>query len=150
MTLFKEPFMKKDPYILYYKENASPEEEHVLLQGVIDEAAKAHKKKPITPFSFFIKDFSHALIAGIKGTTLYGCLYVDLLWVDSRHRNKGLGTDLMEHAEKLGIKRGCTFASLTTMDWEALPFYQDLGYEVEYVREGYENNSKMYILRKPL
>jgi ribosomal protein S18 acetylase RimI-like enzyme len=42
------------------------------------------------------------------------------------------------------------FVTLTTMDWEALPFYRKLGYEVEFVREGYEKNSKMYALRKNL
>ena len=39
---------------------------------------------------------------------------------------------------------------LTTMDWEALPFYQKLGYQIEYVREGYEKDSKMFVLRKTL
>jgi hypothetical protein len=36
------------------------------------------------------------------------------------------------------------------MDWEALPFYQKLGYEVEFTREGFQKNSKMYFLRKEL
>ena len=34
--------------------------------------------------------------------------------------------------------RGCTFATVNTMDWEALPFYQKLGYEVECIRDGFE------------
>lgn len=36
------------------------------------------------------------------------------------------------------------------MDWEALPFYQKLGYSVEFIREGYDSDSKFYFLRKPI
>ena len=34
------------------------------------------------------------------------------------------------------------------MDWEALDFYKNLGYDVEFVREGFEKESKMYLLQK--
>jgi hypothetical protein len=40
--------------------------------------------------------------------------------------------------------------TVTTMDWEALPFYKKLGYQIEYVREGYENASRQFLLRKNL
>jgi hypothetical protein len=36
------------------------------------------------------------------------------------------------------------------MGWEALPFYQKLGYSIEFVREGFEKESKMYMLRREL
>lgn len=56
----------------------------------------------------------------------------------------------MTEAETIGYKRSCTFATVATMDWEAPPFYQKLGYAIEFVREGYENNSQLYMLRKKL
>ncbi len=40
--------------------------------------------------------------------------------------------------------------NIEAMDWEALPFYQKLGYSIEFVREGYNRASKMYMLRKKL
>ena len=73
-----------------------------------------------------------------------------MLWVSPELRHKGLGSKLIHECEKLGHERSCTFVSLTTMDWEALPFYQKLGYQIEFVRDGYEKNSKMYLLRKSL
>lgn len=56
----------------------------------------------------------------------------------------------MLEAEKIGRERLCTFAAVDTMDWEALPFYEKLGYSVEFVRKGFENESKMFMLRKNL
>lgn len=136
-------------YQIHFKESASPQEEGVLLEGIIREAAKKGMS-PIVPFAFFVKDPSGQIVAGVKGSCLYGCLYVDSLWVDEGLRKQGWGTKLIHDCEKLGRERQCTFVSLTTMDWEALPFYQKLGYGTEFVREGYENGSKMLVLRKEL
>jgi ribosomal protein S18 acetylase RimI-like enzyme len=135
---------------LHYKEKATQEEENVLIDGIIAESTKAKKTKKITPFAFFIKDANRKILGGIKGTSYYGCLYVDSLWVDPTFRTKGWGGELMHAAENLGRKRHCSFVSLTTMDWEALDFYKGLGYAVEFVREGFEKDSKMYLLRKNL
>jgi GNAT superfamily N-acetyltransferase len=135
---------------LHYKEKATPEEEHVLIEGIIQEASKAKKSKKITPFAFFIKDPNRKILGGVKGTSYYGCLYVDSLWVDPTYRTKGWGGELMHAAENLARKRNCSFVSLATMDWEALDFYKGLGYAVEFIREGFEKDSKMYLLRKNL
>jgi len=56
----------------------------------------------------------------------------------------------MHEAEKIGVEQGALFVTLNTMDWEALPFYQKLGYSIEFIREGYEKDSKMFMLRKTL
>lgn len=138
------------PHPLIYQEESSPADDDVLLQGVIQGAEDANGMSRIRSFAFFVKDAAGQVIAGAKGVSLYGSLYVDLLWVSQTLRNQGLGTKIMQACEKLAHERNCTFIALTTMNWEALPFYQKLGYEIEYVREGYEKNSKMYLLRKNL
>ncbi len=137
-------------YKILYEEVASPEEVQVLREGIISEAFKAKRMGKILPYSFFVRNSEGDIIAGIQGSTYYGCLYVNLLYVAPQVRNEGLGTKLLNEAEKLGRRRNCTFATLTTMDWEALPFYQGRGYDIEYVREGFENKSVMYLLRKDL
>jgi ribosomal protein S18 acetylase RimI-like enzyme len=154
MAIFDPIFYRypkvSEQYEIIYQEHASAEEEEALLEGVIQAAALAKGMSRIRPFAFFIKNFEKAILAGAKGVSLYGCLYVDLLWVSPELRRLGLGSKLMHACERLAQERGCAFVILTTMDWEALPFYQKLGYEVEFVREGYEKNSKMYALRKNL
>lgn len=124
--------------------------EDVLFRGISEDAFNAKELSPMRPFSIFIKDQKQTVLGGISGTTFYGSLYVDSLWVDRSLRGQGWGTKLMHEAEKSAKKRGATFATLNTMDWEALPFYEKLGYSIEFTREGYEKNSKMFLLRKAL
>ena len=54
----------------------------------------------------------------------------------------------MQAVEKLGKEKGCLFSTVNTMDWEALDFYKKLGYQVEFERRGYVNNSIFYFLLK--
>jgi len=136
-------------YVISYEEDAAIKDENVLFEGIV-QAAVANGMSRMRSFAFFIRNEAKAILAGVKGVSLYGCLYVDMLWVAPELQHKGLGSKLILACEKLGHDRLCTFVSLSTMDWEALPFYQKLGYEIEFVREGYEKNSKMYFLRKSL
>jgi ribosomal protein S18 acetylase RimI-like enzyme len=126
------------------------EYEEVLYQELSDDAFRAKGLSPIRPFSIFLKDGKQKILGGITGTTFYGSLYVDSLWIDTTLRHQGWGTKLMHAAEKIGRERGAQFATLNTMDWEALPFYQKLGYAIEFTREGYQRDSKMFMLRKSL
>lgn len=122
--------------------------EDVLFREISAEAFRAKQLGPILPFSVFIKDPKQTVLGGISGATLYGALYIDSLWVATSLRHQKWGTRLMQEAETIGKKRGARFATVNTMDWEALPFYQKLGYSIEFVREGYDKNSKMFMLRK--
>lgn len=56
----------------------------------------------------------------------------------------------MGEAEQVGIEVGARFITLNTMDWEALLFYEKLGYAIEFIRAGYDKDSKMFMLRKNL
>ncbi|HSX03916.1 MAG TPA: GNAT family N-acetyltransferase [Rhabdochlamydiaceae bacterium] len=105
---------------------------------------------PIRAFSIFIKDQKGTIFGGASGTLFYGSLYVDSLWIDKTLRHQGWGTKLLSEAESMGRKYGASFVTLNTMDWEALPFYQKLGYSIEFIRKGYEKESKMFMLRKNL
>lgn len=138
----------KDLNELYFKEFPAEEEEKILLEGISSEAYKIRGMGKIIPFSFFVKNPKGRIFAGIKGFSFYGCLSIDSLWVAPEYRKRGWGKRLMEEAEKLGKERKCMFAATTTMDWEALEFYQKLHYLIDYVRPGFEKNSKMFFLRK--
>jgi len=141
----------KEDYVLVRKNNIDASAcEDILFNGINEEARIVKGLNPIRTFCFSIENSQKEVLGGINGMTYYGCLYVDMLWVKSLLRSKGWGTKLMQEAEILGKKEGCNFATVNTMDWEALPFYETLGYRVEFMREGYQNNSKMYFLRKKL
>lgn len=138
------------PYHLEYHDTIPQEYEKILFHEISAEAFRAKELAPICQFSVFIKDQKQNILGGATGVTFYGSLYVDMLWVDKALRHQGWGTKLIYEAEKIGRKRGASFVTLNTMDWEALPFYQKLGYSIEFTREGYEKHSKMFTLRKTL
>jgi len=134
-----------------YQESPGEKESLSLLEGIRSEAIlKKSMTKAIESFGFFIKSSEGKVLGGIQGVTYYGALYIDMLWISEELRHQGMGTKLMLEAEALGIQRQCSFSIVNTMDWEALSFYQGLGYEIELTRCGYEKHSKMYCLRKEL
>ncbi len=140
----------KGQYQLLKVHNLTPKEEDKLNQGIQEQAYRLRHLGPILPFGLLIKNSEGQIVGGAKGATYYGCLYIDTLWIDSPLRYQGWGSLLMQASEQIGRQRGCTFATVNTMDWEALPFYLKLGYNVEFVRKGYQAHSKMYLLRKEL
>lgn len=142
--------MKNEPFRLEHYTSIPKEYEEVLYHGISKRAFQAKGLSSIRPFSIFIKDQKEQVLGGASGTLFYGSLYVDSLWVDETLRNQGWGKKLMYEAEKIGREHGALFVTLNTMDWEALPFYQKLGYSIEFTREGYEKGSKMFMLRKNL
>jgi GNAT superfamily N-acetyltransferase len=142
--------MNETPYHLEHLNTIPKKYEAVLYHGISEAAFHTKGLSPIRPFSIFIKDQNGRIFGGASGTLFYGSLYVDSLWIDQTLRHQGWGTKLMHEAEKMGREHGASFVTLNTMDWEALPFYQKLGYSTEFTREGYEKNSKMFMLRKNL
>jgi ribosomal protein S18 acetylase RimI-like enzyme len=136
-------------YHFEFQEIPGEKESQALLDGIRVEASlKKGMIHSITPFGIFVKDVDSKILGGVEGVTYYGALYIDMLWVNEELRFQGIGTKLVQEAENIGKKRKCTFSTVNTMDWEALPFYKSLGYKVEFTRHGYEKQSQMYFLKK--
>jgi ribosomal protein S18 acetylase RimI-like enzyme len=142
--------MKEQNLRFEFQEDPSPDNEKILFDGLNDDASEKMQMSPIRTFGIFVRDPEDKSIGGLSGILMYGSLYVDMLWVHKEYRQQSLGTELMNKAERIARENGCTFSTVNTMDWEALPFYQKLGYHVEFVREGFVKNTKMLMLRKQL
>ncbi len=142
--------MQSQSYRLIHEDHPDSIQERILFEGLNAEAFRAKGFNPMRTFGIFIKDQADQIVGGATGLIYYGCLYVDMLWLQKELRYQGWGSQLMLEAEKIGKEKKCSFATVNTMDWEAVDFYQKLGYQIEYIREGYDKNSKMYFLRKSL
>lgn len=70
-----------------------------------------------------------ALLGGLYGGSLWGWLYIELLWVDEKARGKDLGSELLARAEAIGVQRGCRHAFLNTFSFQAPGFYKKRGYK---------------------
>lgn len=90
------------------------------------------------------------LVGGAMCSTKWQWLFVDYLWVCASLRGKGIGRSLMEMAEAEARSRGCQFAKLGTYDFQALDFYERLGYRVVGVYEDLPPGHSEYWLRKEL
>jgi GNAT superfamily N-acetyltransferase len=90
------------------------------------------------------------VVAGLLGSNAYGWMCVDIVWVDERHRGKGLGTALLNKAEQIALEHGCDGIHLDTHSFQAPRFYERLGYEPFGELENYPSENKRIYLRKSL
>jgi GNAT superfamily N-acetyltransferase len=75
-------------------------------------------------------DAASNIYSGLLGATGWGWLSVDVLFVPPALRGSGLGRALMLEAMAVAKARGCSGAMLDTFSFQALGFYQKLGFEV--------------------
>lgn len=133
-----------------YQENPSGDEVFALTRGIM---ANAKQKKNLDFhgfFGYFLYDEHETMVGGCNGCIFYGCLYLDQLWIDERFRGQGYGAQLMQRVEEKARESHCLFMAVNTFDFEALGFYQKLGFEVEFQRHGFLKDSILYLLKKPL
>ncbi len=102
-------------------------------------------------FVFFIRDENEKIIAGCNGSVIFGIIYTDQLWVHPDHREQGLARKLMMRVHEFGRIEKCSMATVSTMDFQnAVSFYQKLGYEIEFEKNGYAIGAKCFSLSKKL
>lgn len=135
---------------IYFENEPGHNDIQILYDGLKEHMIAKRDLKPISFFGYFIKDDDDKIIGGCNGCFLYGCLVVDTLWLAESLRGQGYGTKLMQMAESLGLENECGFATVNTMDWEALDFYKKLGFNIEFERKGFDKGSIFYFLRKEL
>ncbi len=128
--------------------NPSQKNIEYLTQKINEETADKGKAYP---FAFFIRDDKDMIIAGCNGSVIFGTIYTDQLWVHPLYRRQGLGQQLMEQVHAYGSEIGCHMATVATMDFQnARLFYEALGYQCDFERQGYVENATCLFLKKIL
>jgi GNAT superfamily N-acetyltransferase len=99
----------------------------------IRDALRAFNRRAIgeiafEPVAFVARDPSGALVGGIVGDVYLHWLAIDVLWVDDAQRGSGLGSVLLERAERAAVELGAHSAMLDTFGWQAEGFYAKHGY----------------------
>lgn len=98
----------------------------------------------------FIADDQECFAGAIVVELFWGALHVKYIYVDDGYRGKRVGAQLMEYALKYGRDKECPFAFVETMSFQALDFYQKMGFELEFTRSGYKHGTSFHYLRKLL
>src|ERR1051326_710812 len=111
-----------------------------------EEKAGPHEFRPL---AVLVNDPEQdRLLAGLWGSTYWGWLYVELLFVSEAVRGQGFGTRLLRAAEAEAITRGCGAVWLDTFSFQARGFYERLGYSVFGTLEGYPPGHRRHYLYK--
>ena len=116
----------------------------------LDNLAKIGRDKAELNLAIFLRDASENMVAGITGMLWGDTMEIDYLWVDESFRGKGTGARLVLSLEKSASDRGCTTSITNIFSFQALGFYQKLGYEIFGTIPGFGGRYKKYFLRKSL
>ena len=132
--------------------NANPTEKEIeyIRASLYDFNKKIVGDDDHTPLNIVEYDDNGNIIGGILGGTYWGWMYIDILWVQSDFRRRGIGSKLLVEAEKEAARRGCHHVHLDTMSWQAPDFYKKHGYEVIGVLPDIPSGNQKYLLMKAL
>ncbi|MDW5501062.1 GNAT family N-acetyltransferase [Pseudomonas lundensis] len=105
------------------------------------------QRKPLAVFS---QDDNDRVVAGLTGETWGNWLSVDWLWVADSQRGCGTGRQVLLAAEQEAMARGCRYVRLETFSFQARPFYEKLGYQLQMTLQNYPIEHECYFLTKTL
>ena len=88
------------------------------------------------------------IVAGLFAFTHWNWLEIRHLWVAEALRLHGLGRQLLLAAEREARMRGCDHAHVDTFSFQAVPFYERLGYSVFGRLEDYPAGQTRVFLQK--
>lgn len=92
-----------------------------------------------------------AMFAGaVVVERFWHALHVKYVYVSDHYRNQGLGSRLMDRALAYGLEQNCPFAFVETMSFQALDFYQKMGFVLDFTRSGYAHGTSFHYLSKKL
>ena len=89
------------------------------------------------PYAVWIKDFEGEVLGGIAGGFFWDWYDLRLMWVDERLRGQGMGTQLMQRLINECRRRQANGITAETIDFQALPFYEKLGFRVLFTLDDY-------------
>jgi GNAT superfamily N-acetyltransferase len=85
-----------------------------------------HEAEPVV---LLVKTDS-STIGGLFAQTQLSWLRISVMAVHPDHRGLGIGAALLSEAEREATSRGCKYAHVDTMDYQAPDFYQAHGYKI--------------------
>ena len=90
-------------------------------------------------FAIIIEDDLGKPLGVLNAYTAYAEIYIDDLWVDSRYRGMGHGTQLINLVEDAYRDQGFNNINLVTSAFQAPGFYRKCGFEEEFTRANLQN-----------
>jgi len=91
------------------------------------------------------------VVGGIVAETRIAWLKIQLMAVDPALRGRGIGSALLDEAERQAVDRGCRYAYVDTMDYQSPEFYTARGFSIVGRIEDWDSHGHAkYFLTKNL
>ena len=129
--------------------NSHPEEDVKAIHDGLTAYNFSRVERDYEPFMVTVKD-AGIIIGGAQCASVWNWMFVKLLWVKEDLHRQGLGTRIMSVVEKEARDRGCIGIHLDTFEFQALGFYQKLGFEIFGEIEDHPKGYKRHYLKKRL
>ena len=133
--------------------NPSKSDAKTISQGIVDYnkiTANVSDCDDEMKFSVFARNDENEIIGGLRAICYWNTLHIELLWLDENYRGTGMGTTLLERAEVFARKSRYENALVETTSWQAKPFYEKHGYQLQNTINDRPKGHKSYYLSKIL
>jgi GNAT superfamily N-acetyltransferase len=129
----------------------TPDPEHIqeLVAGLVAFNRSRAENPQHRLIGVFLRD-GDRILGGANGYTHWHWLFINHVWIDEGLRGRGTGRAVMAAIEDGGRGRGCRAAWLDTFSFQALGFYQALGYRQFGELADYPPGQTRHFLWKPL
>ncbi|GAB2026485.1 GNAT family N-acetyltransferase [Lactovum odontotermitis] len=126
----------------------NPEIDSLLLPKMFEYAGtnSANEQK----LGFALVDENGETVGGIVGSMTFENFHINGLAIDERFRGLDYGTLLMDKMEKAVVEACAKLITLSTLSFQALGFYEKLGYKVFGILEDcpFEGATKYYLFKR--
>ena len=131
-------------------ENPSPADFRVILDGVRGFNRQQTNNEAPRPIACFLRDEQGQIVGGVQAGLWGRSAHIDALWVDEKLRGQGYGSQLMNAIAKYAVDHGHPLIYLETASFQALPFYEGLGYRIFGELPDITKGHTLYFLCKDL
>ncbi|MDO5096394.1 MAG: GNAT family N-acetyltransferase [Peptostreptococcaceae bacterium] len=120
--------------------------------GNLIRAYNKSKREPSKsePLNIYVEDEQGNLIAGMVAETFGNWLEIEYLYVGEDLRGQGLGSEILNMAEKEAKERKCKYSFVDTFNFQAPDFYKKHGYKEVFALKEYPYTSQRYYYTKEL
>ncbi|HIF6319296.1 TPA: GNAT family N-acetyltransferase [Raoultella ornithinolytica] len=116
---------------LIITKSINPADQEELLAGLREYNLRYLDATQFADLGVYLRDDAGVMLGGLIANRKAKWLCIKYLWVSEASRGSGLGGELMRAAEKQAREEGCRHVLVDTFSFQALPFYQKQGYQLQ-------------------